>query len=247
MKTFEERYTAWVDGELSGPALTAFELELSRRAAAGEARADKSDATRLHTLLTMHLQAPPLTNTDFFNHQLRERIEADRTAADHRRVESRARNPLFAWSFARLAGLGGAFLFVAVALYYGLMPQNVGSPGGGMASAPAPAPANTQLADNSPAPVAPAVVPAPARRDPAQPLELAQRPPIPPTIDLAPDDIQKVQVPDSSKTTTVTPLHYQKPDVNVIWINGLDYLPTVPGDTPAAASPAPAPAGTARP
>ena len=246
MKTFEERYTAWVDGELSGPALTAFELELSRRAAAGEARADKSDATRLHTLLTTHLQAPPLTNIDFFNHQLRERIEADRTA-NRRRVESRARRPLFAWSFGQLAGLGGAFLFVAVALYYGLMPQNVGSPGGEVAKVNVPTPVNSELVSNSPAPVAPAVVPVPERRDPTQPFELAQRSPIPPTIDLSPDDIQKVQVPDPSKATTATPLHYQKPNVNVLWINGLDYLPTVPGDAPAAVSPAPVPAGTAQP
>ncbi len=53
MKTFEERYTAWIDGQLEGPALTAFELELARRAAAGEARADKADAARLHRLLQL--------------------------------------------------------------------------------------------------------------------------------------------------------------------------------------------------
>ena len=35
MKTFEERYTAWIDDKLEGPALTSFELELSRRASAG--------------------------------------------------------------------------------------------------------------------------------------------------------------------------------------------------------------------
>ena len=42
MKTFEERYTAWIDGQLEGGALTAFEQELTRRAAEGEAEADKA-------------------------------------------------------------------------------------------------------------------------------------------------------------------------------------------------------------
>ena len=225
MKTFEERYTAWIDGKLEGPALTAFELELSRRAAAGEARADKADATRLHDLLTSHLSAPALTNTEFFNHQLRERIEAER-AGDRRREASRAsRNPLFAWSFGRLAGFGAAFLFVAVALYYGLMPQNVGSPDP-IAKANVAA-TGTQPATN------PGVAPTPATgatgpesRDPSDEIQMAK---------LDPKDIPDIHVDDQSKATTATPLHYAKPDVNVIWINGLDYLPSVPEASPAAA------------
>ena len=51
MKTFEERYTAWIDGRLEGSALTAFEQELTRRAAAGEAQADRQDTQRLRALL----------------------------------------------------------------------------------------------------------------------------------------------------------------------------------------------------
>ena len=78
MKTFEERYTAWIDNKLGGPALTSFELELSRRASAGEARADKDAAARLHQLLATHLKAPAMTNAEFFSHQLRERIDAER-------------------------------------------------------------------------------------------------------------------------------------------------------------------------
>ena len=226
MKTFEERYTAWVDGKLEGPALTAFELELSRKAAAGEARADKADATRLHALLTTHLAAPALTNTDFFNHQLRERIEADR-AGDRRRESARAsQNPLFAWSFGRLAGLGGAFLFVAVALYYGLMPQNVGTPPGPVAVVNGKATPGTQVAVNSGAAPSPAAdITAPDSHDPSDEIQIAK---------LDPRDIPKIEVDDQSKTTTATPLHYAKPDVNVIWINGLDYMPSVPSDSPAA-------------
>ena len=93
MKTFEERYTAWIDGELEGNALTAFEQELTRRAAAGEAAEDKSDATRLRALLQDHLQAPALTNPDFFSHQLRERIDAEAAAVSRGREPNRRAEP----------------------------------------------------------------------------------------------------------------------------------------------------------
>ena len=224
MKTFEERYTAWVDGKLEGPALTAFELELSRRAAAGEARADKADAARLHALLTTHLAAPILTNTDFFNHQLCERIETDRVGNRRREASRASRSPLFAWSFARLAGLGGAFLFVAVALYYGLMPQNVGTPKQ-IAKVNAVTDAGSRIAAGANvAPSSNAGASTPETRDPSDEIQMAK---------LDPRDIPKIQVDDQTKATTATPLHYAKPDVNVIWINGLDYLPSVPGESPA--------------
>ncbi len=238
MKTFEERYTAWIDGQLAGPALTSFELELSRRAAAGEARADKTDADRLHQLLTSHLRAPAMTNTEFFSHQLRERIEADRRTDERRRESPRAgRRPLFAWSFGQLAGLGGAFVFVAAALYYGLMPTQPVSTDGGPRLVQQPA-ANVAPATNDPTAREPSPV-VPAQRGPAGDMQLAKASPTPPPIDAAaPADIEKVQVTDQAKPTTATPLHYQKPDVNVIWINGLDYLKDVPSDSPAAGTPA---------
>ena len=239
MKTFEERYTAWVDGKLEGPALTAFELELSRRAAAGEARADKADAARLHSLLTTHLAAPTLTNTEFFNHQLHERVEADRNAGRRREASGVGRGSLFAWSFGKLAGLGGALLFVAVALFYGLMPQNVGAPNQ-IAKTTDAMPPGAQAAVN----IAPTPKPAvggdsPELSDPSDGIQIAQ---------LDPKDIPKLQVDDQSKATTATPLHYAKPDVNVIWINGLDYLPSVPGDSPVANAAAASPtAATVKP
>ena len=130
MKTFEERYTAWIDGQLEGGALTAFEQELARRAEAGDAEAagvDKADALQLRALLKEHLQAPVLTNAEFFNHQMRERIDAECTLAARRR-EAAARPafrlPAFAWPFLRIAGVGAACLFVVGALYYGLAPSH---------------------------------------------------------------------------------------------------------------------------
>ena len=74
MKTFEERYTAWVDGQLSGDALAAFEKEL---AAHPEAAEDRAAAQKLGDLLRNHATAPALSNADFFNLQLQQRIEAE--------------------------------------------------------------------------------------------------------------------------------------------------------------------------
>ena len=98
--------------------------------------------------------------------------------------------------------------------------------------------ASTNPPTNTPSPTEVA----PDRHDLSQPIELAK---------LEPGDIQKLQVDDQSKATTATPLHFAKPDVNVIWINGLDYLPNVPGEGQAAqapaASPTAAPTATAKP
>ena len=245
MKTFEERYTAWIDGELEGGALTAFEQELTRRAAAGEAADDKSDATRLRTLLQDHLQAPTLTNPDFFSHQLRERIDAETIAVTRGREPNRhAGSTVFAWGLARLVGLGAASLFAAAALYYGMMPPHVGSlPNPAVVVNHADSGQGTQLAAaNTPAPAPPA---SPAEDHPATGInELAFRSPTPSPIDLTPDI--KTYVPDQpANPTTITPLHYDRSNVNVLWLNGLDYLPSLPDASPP--SPAAAPSPDAKP
>ena len=232
MKTFEERYTAWIDGQLAGPALLAFEQELARRSAAGETEADRTDALRLRHLLRDHLEAPALNNAEFFSHQLRERINAERASTTRRPEGAAVRGgllALFPWSVARLAGLGAACLFVAGALYYGLEPGT--PPTGGdklvqvtpavptLAAPPAP-----QVADNSPP------APAPNRADSNQFAKLSPTPA--PLFDDAPD----IQVHDTS-SASATGLLYQKPNVNVnvLWTNGLSYLPDL------SASPAPSP------
>ena len=57
MKTFEERFTAWVDGQLTGEALAAFEKEL---AAHPEATADRDAALKIGELLrALCLQCQP--------------------------------------------------------------------------------------------------------------------------------------------------------------------------------------------
>jgi hypothetical protein len=71
MKTFEEKWTAWLDGRLSGRELIEFESSLPDLAAA---EAEKRDARKLGAFLKKELRAQALTNEEFFSHQLRERI-----------------------------------------------------------------------------------------------------------------------------------------------------------------------------
>src|SRR5439155_8198784 len=71
MKTFEEKWTAWVDGQLSGRELSEFEASLPDKAAA---EAEKAGALKLGELLKRELSARTLTNEEFFSHKLRENI-----------------------------------------------------------------------------------------------------------------------------------------------------------------------------
>jgi hypothetical protein len=71
MKTFEEKWTAWLDGELTGKELADFEASLPDKAAA---EAEKRDAKKLGAFLKEQLGANVLRNEDFFSHQIRERI-----------------------------------------------------------------------------------------------------------------------------------------------------------------------------
>ena len=77
MKTFEEKWTAWLDGGLSGAELAEFEASLPDKAAAEE---EKRDAKKLGAFLKEQLQGRTMGNEEFFHHQLRERIAGDARA-----------------------------------------------------------------------------------------------------------------------------------------------------------------------
>lgn len=225
MKTFEERYTEWIDGELRGATLIAFEEELARRAQAGEAQAEKVGAASLRALLREHLQAPELSNAEFFHHQLRERIERE-GSAQRRLAPERAPAGAPWWSFARFRFIlpaGAAAAFVAVALYYASMPGQ-----------PSRAPALAALTHRAPSlAAAPAPTPEPlAPRSAGGPVEMALND-VPATPDL------EAQTLDLS--TSVTALKYKgankDQNVQVLWMNGLEYQPDVPSPAPAAAAP----------
>jgi hypothetical protein len=70
MKTFEEKWTAWVDDQLTGRELEEFLASLPDRAAA---ETEKQSAKQLGSFLRE--QAMALNNADFFSHQLRERLD----------------------------------------------------------------------------------------------------------------------------------------------------------------------------
>jgi len=108
MKTFEERYTAWLEGTLTGHDLEKFERELPDRAAA---EAEKSDFVKMKRLLRRHAAAPTLCNPDFFNFQLTEKI-----AAEQRKETPSQPRRGFVWPLQLLAW-GGVFCLV---IFFGL-------------------------------------------------------------------------------------------------------------------------------
>jgi anti-sigma factor RsiW len=124
MKTFEEKFTAWVDGQLKGRELAEFEAELPH---ALDARLDQHAAQQIGDLLREHGRAPELTNEDFFNHQLMQRIEAESPNVKAA-VPVRRR---FAWSLPRLALAGAFSLLVAFGLFRAWIPTKPQAVGNG--------------------------------------------------------------------------------------------------------------------
>ena len=113
MKTFEEKWTAWLDDQLTGKELEDFEASLPDK---GAAEAEKRDATKLGTLLKQELGAQPFSNEEFFSHQLRERIA--RENAQNRSASGGARSTW--WTVPRLVWTGAVslalFMICAVAV-----------------------------------------------------------------------------------------------------------------------------------
>ncbi len=111
MKTFEEKWTAWLDGQLSGRELTEFEASLPDKAAA---EAEKAETKKLGALLKREIGASALgglMNEEFFSHQLRERI-ARETAGPFRESAGRQIEVPTWWTIRRLLWTGTASLTV---------------------------------------------------------------------------------------------------------------------------------------
>jgi anti-sigma factor RsiW len=72
MKTFEERYTAYLDGQLSESEAAIFEKEQPALAT------QKTEWLRVQQFLRENLVPIELANPDFFNSQLLQQIAADR-------------------------------------------------------------------------------------------------------------------------------------------------------------------------
>jgi hypothetical protein len=107
MKTFEEKWTAWLDDELSGAELAEFEAALPDRAAA---EVEKRDAHKLGAFLKEQLQGRAMGNEEFFHHQLRQRI-ADDAREENAPDKTAAARPGF-WPIGRLVWVGATSLAI---------------------------------------------------------------------------------------------------------------------------------------
>jgi anti-sigma factor RsiW len=112
MKTFEEKWTAWLDGRLSDRESAEFEASLPNKAAA---EAEKAEAKKLGLLLKRELGPQAVLNEEFFNHQIRERIARESAGESWKRgVEV---SPW--WTIRRLLWTGAASLavFLVMAIF----------------------------------------------------------------------------------------------------------------------------------
>jgi hypothetical protein len=113
MKRFEEKWTAWLDDQLSGRELSDFEASLPDKATA---HAEKADAKKLGELLKRELGVSALTNEEFFNHQLREKIVQENRGS--------AETPTSTWwTIPRLLWTGAASLAVFLIFTFAVMQE----------------------------------------------------------------------------------------------------------------------------
>jgi len=130
MKPFEEQYTAWIDGRLTGRELADFEAQLEEGFANGltkaQAEADRAAAGNVGALLRGHFAqapAPALKNAEFFNHQILRQIEAETQQST-----PPASAPL-PWPFWRMIWGGLSSLGVAALLFVTLVMPTLHRPG----------------------------------------------------------------------------------------------------------------------
>jgi hypothetical protein len=110
MKTFEQKFTAWLDGTLSGQELQSFESEHP------SILHEKADFLKLKCLLRKSLHRPELKSPDFFNSRIMEQISQDRRAS--------IRSSRWRWlGLPRLAWGGILTLSVGLALFLTLIPH----------------------------------------------------------------------------------------------------------------------------
>jgi len=105
MKTFEEKWTAWIDDQLTGRELEEFEASLPDKEAA---QAEKRSAKQLGSLLREQM-VPVLNNAEFFSHQLRERLDRE-----DRQPAARPVSTTGWWTVRRLLWSGATALAIFV-------------------------------------------------------------------------------------------------------------------------------------
>jgi hypothetical protein len=150
MKTFEERYQAWIEDRLSGQEAEAFERELDARAVPAD---ESADSEKLGAWLRRCAAPPQLTNGEFFNHQLMARIAAEEQSVQPHRAAERQ-----GWTlpWAHLAWAALCMILLGFALYRSpVPPAGVSAPReAGLATASLPPGAGGGAGASSPRPSA---------------------------------------------------------------------------------------------
>lgn len=119
MKNFEERYTAWLDGEMDDREREEFEVALD-----ADSHQEAAEWRRLRGLLRDVVQPAPMPHADFVNSQV--------LASIRRELPARPAAPMRGWLLARWLAAAGVFLLVlAAGLSFLVLPQReIGAPGG---------------------------------------------------------------------------------------------------------------------
>ena len=111
MKTFEEKYTAWLDGTLTGEPLQSFENEHP------SIQPEKTDYLKLKNLLRENLPGRELENAEFFASQIMEQIKRE-TAAGRKSSGRRWFGvPRLAWGGIGALGIGFALFFTSYSTF----------------------------------------------------------------------------------------------------------------------------------
>jgi hypothetical protein len=111
MKTFEEQFTAWLDGALEGEELRSFERDYPSSVD------EKRDFLKLQSLIRCSDHRPQLANPDFFNSQIMAEIAREGAAKKKPGTRLWLGLPRLAWG-----GLG--VLSVGFALFFTFIPRN---------------------------------------------------------------------------------------------------------------------------
>jgi hypothetical protein len=108
MKTFEEKYTAWLDGTLTGEPLQSFENEHP------SIQPEKTDYLKLKNLLRENLPGRELENAEFFASQIMQQIKRETTAARKSSGRRWFGLPRLAWGGIGALGIGFALFFTMI-------------------------------------------------------------------------------------------------------------------------------------
>jgi hypothetical protein len=113
MKTFEERFTAWLDGVLNGEELRSFERENRENPFLIQ---QKGEYLKLKSLLKNGDCRPELANPDFFTSQIMSEIRRAGTVRS-------SPKPRLWFGLPRLAWGGVGVLSIGLALFFVLIPR----------------------------------------------------------------------------------------------------------------------------